>query len=98
MPTYEYKCESCDYMFEEFQSIHDEPIKVCPKCGGPVRKLISSSYGVIFKGSGFYITDYKHKNSSPSSNGNGNGKADSGKNGTDSKPAAAQKPVSKESK
>jgi len=97
MPTYEYKCESCGYMFEEFQSIHDEPIKVCPKCGGPVRKLISSSYGVIFKGSGFYITDYKHKNSSSSSNGNGNGKADSSKKGTDSKPAAAPKATSKES-
>ncbi len=66
MPTYEYKCESCGYMFEAFQSIHDEPIKVCPKCGGPVRKLISSSYGMIFKGSGFYITDYKHQNSSSS--------------------------------
>lgn len=62
MPTYEYKCESCDYMFEEFQSMHDEPIKLCPQCGGPVRKLISSSYGVIFKGSGFYETDYKHNN------------------------------------
>ncbi len=73
MPTYEYKCESCGYMFEAFQSIHDEPIKVCPKCGGPVRKLISSSYGMIFKGSGFYITDYKHKNSSPSNGGGNNG-------------------------
>ena len=97
MPTYEYECESCGYRFEEFQSIHDEPIKVCPKCGGPVRKLISSSYGVIFKGSGFYITDYKHKNSSPSSNGNGNGKTDSPKKPAESKPAAAPKAATKES-
>ena len=79
MPTYEYKCESCGYMFEAFQSIHDEPIKVCPKCGGPVRKLISSSYGMIFKGSGFYITDYKHKNSSHSSGNGSSGKTEKSK-------------------
>jgi len=98
MPTYEYECESCGYRFEEFQSIHDEPIKVCPKCGGPVRKLLSSNYGVIFKGSGFYITDYKHKNSSPSlKNGNGNGKTDSSKKVTESKPAATPKTATKES-
>ncbi len=97
MPTYEYKCESCGYVFEEFQSIHDEPIKVCPKCGGPVRKLISSSYGVIFKGSGFYITDYKHKNSSPPSNGNGNEKTHHSKKETESRPTSAPKAASKES-
>lgn len=64
MPTYEYKCNSCGYVFEEFQSINDEPIKICPKCGGSVSKKISAGIGLIFKGSGFYITDYKRKNSS----------------------------------
>jgi putative FmdB family regulatory protein len=64
MPTYEYKCNTCGYVFEEFQSISDEPIKICPKCGGNVSKKISAGVGLIFKGSGFYITDYKRKNSS----------------------------------
>jgi len=71
MPTYEYRCLSCGYYFEKFQSIHDEPVKTCPKCGGKVQKLISSGAGLIFKGSGFYITDYKKNNSSYSSGGNG---------------------------
>jgi putative FmdB family regulatory protein len=71
MPTYEYHCDSCDHAFEEFQSMKDDPIKECPKCGEPVRKLISAGAGLIFKGSGFYITDYKNKKSSSPSNGNG---------------------------
>ena len=59
MPTYEYECEKCGIAFERFQSITAEPIKECPECGGPVRKLISAGVGVIFKGSGFYATDYR---------------------------------------
>ena len=71
MPTYEYVCKDCGYEFEEFQSITAEPIKVCPKCGGHnVVRKISAGGGLVFKGSGFYITDYKHKHSSPN-NGNG---------------------------
>ncbi|NOZ64427.1 MAG: zinc ribbon domain-containing protein [Caldiserica bacterium] len=61
MPTYEYLCESCEYAFEKFQGINEDPIKECPRCGGKVRKLISGGAGLIFKGSGFYITDYKKK-------------------------------------
>jgi putative FmdB family regulatory protein len=64
MPTYEYKCNTCGYTFEEFQSINDEPIKICPKCGGNVSKKISAGVSLIFKGSGFYITDYRRKSSS----------------------------------
>jgi len=59
MPTYEYECESCGYRFEEFQKMTDEPIKECPLCGGKVRRVISGGTGVIYKGSGFYATDYK---------------------------------------
>jgi putative FmdB family regulatory protein len=59
MPTYEYECEVCDDTFEVYQSIKAEPIKKCPKCGGHVRRLISAGVGVIFKGSGFYSTDYR---------------------------------------
>lgn len=62
MPTYEYKCENCDYEFEAFQSIKDNPLTKCPKCGkDKLRKLISGGAGLIFKGSGFYETDYKSK-------------------------------------
>jgi putative FmdB family regulatory protein len=60
MPTYEYKCNKCEIHFEEFQSMSAEPIKVCPECGGDVVRLISAGNGLIFKGSGFYITDYKN--------------------------------------
>ncbi|MBE9569719.1 MAG: zinc ribbon domain-containing protein [Proteobacteria bacterium] len=64
MPTYEYKCEDCGYMFEKFQSMKDKPIAKCPKCDGTVRRLISGGAAVIFKGSGFYATDYS-QNTSP---------------------------------
>jgi len=58
MPTYEYVCEECGYRFERFQSMTEEPVKTCPKCGGKVRRLISTGAGIIFKGPGFYATDY----------------------------------------
>ncbi len=67
MPTYEYKCLSCGHRFEIFQKMLDEPIKVCPECGGEVKRLIGGGAGLIFKGSGFYITDYKKNSSSVSS-------------------------------
>ncbi len=63
MPTYDYVCNDCQYQFEEFQSITAEPLENCPKCGGTVRRLIGTGNGLIFKGSGFYITDYKKSNS-----------------------------------
>jgi putative FmdB family regulatory protein len=67
MPTYQYHCTKCEHEFEKFQSMNDKPLTVCPKelCGmkkwgkGPVKKLISAGAGLIFKGSGFYITDYR---------------------------------------
>ena len=58
MPTYEYKCEECGIRFERFQHFSDEPIKVCPECEGTVRRVIQP-VGIIFKGSGFYVTDNK---------------------------------------
>jgi putative FmdB family regulatory protein len=60
MPTYEYKCDACGTEFERFQQITAKPVKKCPKCGkNKVRRLISAGAGMIFKGSGFYITDYR---------------------------------------
>jgi len=60
MPTYEYECLECKNRFEVFQSMSDAPITNCEKCGKPVRKIFNSA-GVIFKGSGFYVNDYKSK-------------------------------------
>ncbi len=67
MPTYDYLCNDCQHQFEAFQSITAAPLTECPKCSGSVRRLISAGNGLIFKGSGFYITDYKKSNGSTSS-------------------------------
>lgn len=62
MPTYEYACSKCGHHFEKFQSMRDEPLKKCPKCHkSALKRLIGGGAGLIFKGSGFYITDYKNK-------------------------------------
>ncbi len=61
MPTYEYVCTDCGYEFEEFQSMTAAPLTICPSCGGAVKRKISGGAGLIFKGSGFYETDYKKK-------------------------------------
>jgi len=61
MPTYEYECKKCSHRFEVFQSMSDEPIKKCPECGKEVRRLVSGGVGIIFKGSGFYVTDKQGK-------------------------------------
>jgi len=61
MPTYEYKCKQCGHKFEVFQSMKAELIKTCPKCKGEVKRLIGPGAGPIFKGTGFYQTDYKNK-------------------------------------
>ena len=70
MPTYEYVCSKCDHQFERIQPITDEPLAICPKalCGqkrwgkGKVKRAVGGGAGLIFKGSGFYITDYRSEN------------------------------------
>jgi len=57
MPTYDYRCPKCG-VFEVEHHIKDEHLKTCPKCGSPVKRMISSS-GIVFKGSGFHVTDYR---------------------------------------
>ncbi len=59
MPTYEYQCKECGHRFDRFQPITDPPLQTCPECSGTVERLISTGGGLIFKGSGFYITDYR---------------------------------------
>jgi putative FmdB family regulatory protein len=65
MPTYEYECKKCGERFERYQSITARPLTKCPACGGRVRRRIGAGGGVIFKGSGFYETDYKRKKVPP---------------------------------
>lgn len=62
MPLYEYQCEECGLRFERRQSFSDDPVKICPDCDGPVVRLIQPA-GIIFKGSGFYVTDNRSKSS-----------------------------------
>ncbi|MDD5483061.1 MAG: zinc ribbon domain-containing protein [Kiritimatiellae bacterium] len=59
MPTYEYECAKCKHVFEKFQNITEKPLRQCPQCKGRVRRLIGRGAGIIFKGSGFYQTDYR---------------------------------------
>lgn len=60
MPTYDYVCDACQHEFEHFQSIKDEPLKKCPECGRKkLRRLIGPGAAIVFKGSGFYKTDYR---------------------------------------
>ncbi len=59
MPTYEYICNDCGHKFEEFQCMTEPPLQTCPRCTGKVKRLIGSGGGLLFRGSGFYVTDYK---------------------------------------
>ena len=107
MPTYEYKCDACGAEFERFQSITAAPVKRCPECGkAKVKRLIGTGAGLIFKGSGFYITDYRDKSytdkAKAESGGGGGGNGDAGTAGgdkakSDGKPAET-KPAAAESK
>ena len=60
MPLYDYKCSKCGHIFEVQQKMSEEPLKYCPVCKGPIKRLISAA-GIIFKGSGFHVTDYGKK-------------------------------------
>jgi len=67
MPTYEYECGACEHAFEEYQSMTDSKLRKCPECGKfKLQRLIGAGGGIIFKGSGFYATDYKSKSSAES--------------------------------
>jgi putative FmdB family regulatory protein len=59
MPTYDYKCDDCGYAFELFQGMMEKKLTTCPKCRGSVRRLIGAGAGVVFRGAGFYETDYR---------------------------------------
>lgn len=103
MPTYEYICEKCGHQFEKFQSISAKPLTVCPEelCAqkrwgkGKVKREISGGAGLLFKGSGFYITDYrseKYKEAAKKDSAAGSGASSKSSSGSETKPAA--KPAS----
>lgn len=90
MPTYDYKCLACDVRFEKFQGITAPAIEACPECGGKVKRLIGAGAGLIFKGSGFYITDYRSEGYKES--------AKKDKKGSSDKSASSDKNEKKEQK
>ena len=61
MPNYEYECSHCKHTLEIFQKITDKSLEKCPKCNKKIKRLIGSGSGIIFKGTGFYATDYRNK-------------------------------------
>ncbi len=103
MPTYQYRCPTCNHEFEAFQGINEDAIKVCPKCHGETRRVISGGAGLIFKGTGFYITDYK-KSGDKSAGGSSpkppksSSSTDSGNGGSEKKADIAPKPTTTPSK
>jgi putative FmdB family regulatory protein len=87
MPLYEYQCDACGHRFEAIRKFSDEPLEVCPKCGGHIQKLISAP-AFAFKGTGWYVTDYAKKDSVAAGKSDGAGSKDKdsqSKDSTDSK-------------
>ncbi|MFP4619300.1 MAG: FmdB family zinc ribbon protein [Spirochaetaceae bacterium] len=91
MPTYDYECTECGYEFEYFQAMSDEPLSTCSSCGGRLRRLIGGGTGIIFKGSGFYVTDNGKNNKVGQGNGSGKDKDNDNKNGGSSSAESSSK-------
>jgi len=98
MPNYDYECKSCGYTFEVFQNMSDPLLKSCPKCGKSVRRLIGGGMGIIFKGSGFYVTDNKKSSSMLTSGGKSSEEKTSEKKPVESTPSETKKDAKSEAK
>ena len=103
MPTYVYACDSCGTQFEQFQSFKDEPLRSCPSCAGAVRRVFQP-VGIVFKGSGWYVTDSRKSNSATVSGDDSAGKAEKAPAGdtaakseskSDAKSEASSEPAAK---
>ena len=98
MPTYEYECQKCGHRFEVFQSISEKPKRMCSECRGRVKRLVGMGAGLLFKGSGFYITDHRkpsYKEAASKESGAGTSTLSS-KNSTAAAPSTVGKKKSKE--
>ena len=103
MPTYEYRCPACGTDFEKFQKMSDPPVAPCPSCGAEAERRLSAGAGLLFKGSGFYITDYRgegYKKAAEADKGGGSSSSSSSSESTsassDAKPAKSEsKPAPK---
>jgi putative FmdB family regulatory protein len=99
VPTYEYRCAACRHEFEEFQSMHEAALKKCPKCKKPkLERLIGSGAGILFKGGGFYQTDYRtesYKRGESSEKSDGKAPASSEAKAETAKPAESPKKAPK---
>ena len=100
MPTYEYVCDACEHGFEEFQSFSEAPLKKCPKCGKlKLRRLFGSGAAILFKGSGFYQTDYRSESYKAAAKAEQDGGKASSNGSADKKEKAAdESPAKKEGK
>jgi putative FmdB family regulatory protein len=92
MPTYEYRCRECGTGFEKFQRMSDEPVAECPSCGARAERRLSAGAGLLFKGSGFYITDYRSEGYKKAAEGEKPAAAST--EGKESKDSGAAKPTS----
>ncbi len=93
MPTYEYECRSCGHRFDQFQNMSDDPLRDCPNCAAPaLKRLVGGGIGVIFKGSGFYVTDSKSTGSAkkPAAQTSGDSAAGTAPAGTESSGASSK--------
>ena len=89
MPTYEYECGACQHRFDEMQGFHDPVLRKCPECGRlKLKRLLGSGGGIVFKGSGFYETDYKRKSSPSTAGKDSKPKPESGGKSDSSSPPA----------
>jgi putative FmdB family regulatory protein len=92
MPTYDYECDACDHRFDAFQTMSAEPLKKCPQCGKKkLRRLFGAGAGLIFKGSGFYLTDYRSESYKQAAAADKPASSESSSSSTESK--AASKPA-----
>jgi putative FmdB family regulatory protein len=92
MPTYEYRCPSCANDFEKFQKMSDEPVAECPECGTAAVRRLSGGAGLLFKGSGFYITDYRGDSYKKAADADKGGSPPSDKGSSDKAPPPAKSP------
>jgi putative FmdB family regulatory protein len=94
MPTYEYRCTRCDRTFEKFQGITEQRVKKCPRCGGRVERLIGAGAAVLFRGSGFYQTDYRSAEYQKKAKADTESSGPKPSSSTGDKPASSEPPKS----